>query len=73
MGGGRGLAATALEIHHRDDLKPLACPAVRQIPTVAAGALIKLLADFRNVLDRIAAPAAFARSGFALSAPSCRK
>src|SRR6185437_15338208 len=59
MGGGRGLAAAALVIHHRDNLQSLACPAVRQIPAVSPGPLVELHADFRNVLDRVAAPAAF--------------
>ena len=64
MGGGRGLAAAAFEIHHRDDLKLLACPAVRQIPAVSPGPLVELLADLGNVGNGIRAASPLAVPGW---------
>ena len=53
MRGGRGFAATAFEVHHRDDLQGLAVFPMRNITSHTFAAAIEFDAKCVDVLDRV--------------------
>ena len=51
VSGGCGLAAAAFEVHDRDHLQMLPCPAVRYVAAVAPRTLVELRTNVGNVTD----------------------
>ena len=69
MGGGRGLAAAALEIDDGDHLEVFVAGAVRQVIAVALGDLREIATQLVEILDRVGAASPlpyFHRGAFAL-------
>ena len=74
MRGGRGFAAAALEVHHRDDLESLAVATMRCVSRALLPELSSSATKRVNVFDGIGSTADWGRSGGPIPPEtSCRR